>query len=233
MSSRKAPEQRLARGSQGGRVRAGGVPAIPPNFGGRIGVKNFEIEAERKFQSRNELDAMVQEQERNNERRRNAEFQERRRQTGLTSKQIAEARAIGRARSEEIRVVNRAKFDIKKVVDSGIVGRELNKEAVAGRKIGRESVSLANALFGGKGLEQVATSEAIRHTAVKPRTIREPEPEPEPEPEVEVRGGVKGRPQPLVKTEARGIGTQEGGGFNLAQPSTPFIDPRLSRKIGE
>ena len=229
MSSRKAPEQRIARGSQGGRVKAG-TPAIPPNFGGRTGVKNFEIEAERKFQSRNELDAMVQEQERNNERRRNAEFQERRRQTGLTSKQIAEARAIGRARSEEIRVVNRAKFDIKKVVDSGIVGRELNKEAVAGRKIGRESVSLANALFGGKGLEQVATSEAIRHTAVKPRPIREPEPEPEPEAE---RGGVKGRPQPLVKTEARGIGTQEGGGFNLAQPSTPFNDPRLSRKIGE
>ena len=218
MSSRKAPEQRIARGSQGGRVKAG-TPAIPPNFGGRTGVKNFEIEAERKFQSRNELDAMVQEQER-------------RRQTGLTSKQIAEARAIGRARSEEIRVVNRAKFDIKKVVDSGIVGRELNKEAVAGRKIGRESVSLANALFGGKGLEQVATSEAIRHTAVKPRPIREPEPEPEPEPEAE-RGGVKGRPQPLVKTEARGIGTQEGGGFNLAQPSTPFNDPRLSRKIGE
>ena len=231
MSSRKAPEQRIARGSQGGRVKAG-TPAIPPNFGGRTGVKNFEIDAERKFQLRNELDGMVQEQERNNERRRNAEFQERRRQTGLTSKQIAEARAIGRARSEEIRVVNRAKFDIKKVVDSGIVGRELNKEAVAGRKIGRESVSLANALFGGKGLEQVATSEAIRHTAVKPRTIREPEPEPEPEPEAE-RGGVKGRPQPLVKTEARGIGTQEGGGFNLAQPSTPFNDPRLSRKIGE
>ena len=233
MSSRKAPEQRLARGSQGGRVRAGGVPpALPPNVRGRTGVKNFEIDAERKFQSRNELDAVVQEQERNNERRKIAEFQERRRQTGLTSRQIAQARAIGRARSEEIRVVNRAKFEIKKVVDSGIVGRELNKEAVAGRKIGGESVSLANALFGGKGLEQVATSEAIRHTAVKPRTIREPEPEPEPEPEAE-RGGVKGRPQPLVKTEVRGIGTQEGGGFNLAQPSTPFNDPRLSRKIGE
>ena len=224
MSSRKAPEQRLARGSQGGRVRAGGVPpALPPNVRGRTGVKNFEIDAERKFQLRNELDGMVQEQERNNERRKIAEFQERRRQTGLTSRQIAQARAIGRERSEQIRVVNRAKFEIKKVVDSGIVGRELNKEAVAGRKIGGESVSLANALFGGKGLEQVATSEAIRHTAVKPRN---PEPEPEPEPEfLGISGGEQEpepEPQALVKTQVRKVGSQEGGGFNFAPPKRRF-----------
>lgn len=73
-------------------------------------------EQKRQFNFRNDLDSTLKIQERNNERKRIAEFQERNRQTGMTSRQIATARAIGRERKNEIREeVNREKFAAKKV----------------------------------------------------------------------------------------------------------------------
>ena len=198
MSSKRIAPPEIPRGGSKGRVKA-----RPPPIPRGAGMRQIEERAERKFQLRNEFDAMVEEAERNLERRRNVEFQERRHQTGLTSGQIAEARAIGRARSEDIRKINRKRFEIKKQLEDPVFTRRLMEEGVAGRKIGGGSIELANALFGGAGLEQVVSTHAIRHTAVKPQPAPEPEPAPELEPE---RGGVKGRPQPqkIKKTEVRG-----------------------------
>ena len=146
--SSKPPQ--IPRGSAAGRVKAR-PPAIPPNLRGRAN-KKFETRVERLFQSRNELDAFREVEERNNERRRNAEFQERRRQTGLTSKQLAVARKVGRERSQEIKnitpFVNRKPLTLKtreefqfrkelnKKLNSGLISKELNREAVAGRVFG-------------------------------------------------------------------------------------------------
>ena len=216
MSSRISPPA-IPRGGSKGRVKA-----RPPPIPRGAGMRNIERDAERKFQLRNEFDAVVEVEERNLERRRNAEFQERRRQTGLTSREIAEARAIGRERSEDIRALNKAKFDIKKQLADPQFSKELMKEGVSGRQIGGQSVELANALFGGAGLEKVASTIgdrgrqrerereiAIKHTAVKPRPQPTPEPAPEPEPEG-VKGKLlegkllEGKLQQLIKTEVRG-----------------------------
>jgi len=191
---------------------------------------------ERLFQSRNELDALREVEERNNERKRNAEFQERRRQTGLTSKQIAEARRIGREKSEEIREVNRAKFEINKQLSSSGLTKELNREAVAGRVFGSgiERVDFANALFGGAGLNQVAT----KLTEVRTR-IPEPEPEPEPEfisaqpPPAPIGTEARGRPQPEGVRDNRPMSERSTANFeaNAFQPNTAGGGLRLADSV--
>ena len=233
MSSRPPP---IPRGSAAGRVKAR-APPIPTNIAGRTGVKNFETKVERLFQSRNELDAFREVEERNKERQRNAEFQERRRQTGLTSKQIAEARRISRERSEEIREVNRAKFKINKELGSSGVSKELNREAVAGRVFGRgiERVDFANALFGGAGLNQVAT----KLTEVRAR-IPEPEPEPEPEfisppppPQAPLGTEARARPQPIGVRDNRPMSERSTANFeaNAFQPNTAGGGLRLADSV--
>ena len=116
---------------------------------------------ERLFQSRNELDAFKAVEERNNERQRNAEFQERRRQTGLTSKQLAIARKVGRERSEEIKkitpFVNRKPFELstrdefdknKRAAnapkEAQILSQEILITALAKRKFGGGFPDLTN-----------------------------------------------------------------------------------------
>ena len=232
MSSRQPP---IPRGSAAGRVKA--RPAIPPNIRGRAN-KNFETRVERLFQSRNELDAFKAVEERNNERERNAEFQERRRQTGLTSKQLAIARKVGRERSEEIRKVNRTKFEINKKLNSSGLNKELNKEAVAGRVFGSgiERVDFANALFGGAGLNQVAT----KLTEVRAR-IPEPEPEPEPEftsaptqpPPEPIGTDARGRPQPEGVRDNRPMSERSTANFeaNAFQPNTAGGGQRLADSV--
>tara|TARA_R110000803_G_scaffold65563_2_gene126729 strand:- start:2585 stop:3445 length:861 start_codon:yes stop_codon:yes gene_type:complete len=210
---------------------------------------------ERLFQSRNELDAFKAVEERNNERRRNAEFQERRRQTGLTSKQLAIARKVGRERSQEIKnltpFVNRKPLTLKtreefqfrkevnKALGSSDFSKELNREAVAGRVFGgSDRVDFANALFGGAGLDQVI-QDRIKHTEVKPR-IPEPEPEPEPEfisppppPQAPLGTEARARPQPIGARDNRPMSERSTANFeaNAFQPNTAGGGQRLADSV--
>jgi len=231
--SSKPPQ--IPRGSAAGRVKAR-PPAIPPNIRGRAN-KKFEARVERLFQSRNELDAFREVEDRNKERQRNAEFQERRRQTGLTSKELAIARNVGRARAEEIGKINRAKFEINKKLNSSGLSKELNREAVAGRSLatGSERVDFANALFGGAGLEQVAT----KFTEVRAR-IPEPEPEPEPEfisapppPQAPLGTEARARPQPIGVRDNRPMSERSTANFeaNAFQPNTAGGGLRLADSV--
>ena len=232
--SSKPPQ--IPRGSAAGRVKAR-PPAIPPNIRGRAN-KKFEARVERLFQSRNELDAFREVEDRNKERQRNAEFQERRRQTGLTSKEIAEARRIGRARAEEIGKINRAKFDIRKKLSSDEFKTTIAEEALAGKRLttGKETILLGNALFGGAGLDQVAT----KFTEVRAR-IPEPEPEPEPEfisappppPQAPLGTEARARPQPIGVRDNRPMSERSTANFeaNAFQPNTAGGGLRLADSV--
>ena len=197
---------------------------------------------ERVFQSRNELDAIRQIEERNKAREEVARFQTRQAQRQQLLDNLEEARERGEVR----RKIADTKSLIKRKLESEEVKREIAKESVAGRKLttGRDTRLLANALFGGAGLQAVA-EESLKHTAVKPSNIGGREVVGQPLPveigtinpgqlitreEVDFRGnvieGVKGRPQAIRgATGGKVLGTQAGGGFRLGTPPQPFLQP--------
>lgn len=204
---------------------------------------------ERLFQSRNELDAMAEIERRDRQRAELIAFQERQ----ANSRQIGANLREARRRGEITREVAEARGKIKQALARPQVSQELVKESVAGRKItqGSDLSALANALFGGAGLEQVAREvrdkEKLKHTSLRP--LPEPEPEPEPQP---MGVGAGGEFVPLPSGEYTGrprggdthgniYGTQAGGGFvlkpferrpeSLPQPEPePETNPYLSRK---
>lgn len=180
---------------------------------------------ERMFQSRNELDAIAVAEARDRERQRLREFQERRTPT---------AQSIERNRQISQR-------NIERILESQRFQRGLDAEVLAGRKLGGTS-QLANALFGGIGLEQASEEvrqdlqrrrERLKHTTLRP--LPEPEPEPEPEP-VAVGTGARGEFVPLPTegeprprggdTHGNIYGAREGGGFKLKTPPQPFLEPQ-------
>lgn len=222
-------------------------------------TREQEESVERLFQSRNELDAIALMEARARARERVVDFQERQAQASQVARNIAEARRIG----ERTRGVAEVRGQLRQALESEDFRREIAKESVAGRKIGSSSERnlIANALFGGAGLQAVAEQEFGRREA-RGTKIREPIPEPEPEPqsqspvrevsgnlhEVDFRGneitGVKGRPQPRGGDAHGNIhGAKAGGGFKLQTPPQPFLEPQpepepepnpyQSRRIGE
>jgi hypothetical protein len=201
----------------------------------RLNIDTDKVE--RMFQSRNELDAITQIEQRNRARQEQAQFQERQAKNRELQENLRQARQIG----EDRRRIAKIRGEIKQKLSSADLTSAINKESVAGRKLaGRETKDFANALFGGIGLQQVATKidadKRIKHTRVKPIPEPEPEPEPEPQPEPEpapitrdevdfrgnvISGGVKGRPQ-----AEKVVGARVGGGFKLATPPRPFGEPQ-------
>tara|TARA_R100000654_G_scaffold71767_1_gene103022 strand:+ start:727 stop:1530 length:804 start_codon:yes stop_codon:yes gene_type:complete len=212
-----------------------------------------EESVERAFQLRNEMDAMVLQEERRRARARVLAFQERQASADEVRRNIQESRRRGQG----IREVADARSKIRQALASQEFRDEIAKEGVAGRRLGsgRETRDLANALFGGAGLQSVSEDfarkererkERLKHTSLRP-TKPEPEPEPEPQPEPEVFGtGVKGEPVPIPRGASGGrpvatSGAKAGGGFKLDTPPQPFLepepepefDPRQSRRKGE
>jgi len=123
---------------------------------------------ERVFQSRNELDAIRQIEQRNKAREEVARFQTRQAQRQQLLDNLEEARERGKER----RKIADTKSMIKRKLESDEFKTEVAKEGVAGRKLttGRDTRLLANALFGGAGLQAVA-EESLKHTSVKPSKI--------------------------------------------------------------
>ena len=205
----------------------------------QVFTKEEEEGVERLFQSRNELDAIALMEARQRARERVVDFQERQRQANIVAQNIAEARVRG----ERTRAVADVRGQLRQALASEDFSREIAKQSVAGRKVGGagETTLLANALFGGAGLQAVAEQEFGRREA-RGTKVREPIPEPEPEPEpepapvrevsgnpndIDFRGnqiveGVKGRPQPI---RARG-GDAHGNIHGGARP------PPIPRKAG-
>tara|TARA_R100001594_G_scaffold150635_1_gene212953 strand:+ start:3146 stop:3979 length:834 start_codon:yes stop_codon:yes gene_type:complete len=200
---------------------------------------------ERVFQSRNELDAIREIEKRNNLRQEVARFQTRQAQR----QQLLDNLEDARERGKETRKIADARSQIKRKLESEEFKTEVAKEGVAGRKLttGRDTRLLANALFGGAGLQAVA-EESLKHTSVKPSKIGG---RPEGLGRVEIgtinpaelqviygegEGGslvplpAKGQARPR-RTFQRGatggkvIGTQAGGGFKLGTPPQPFLVP--------
>ena len=197
----------------------------------QVFTREEEEGVERLFQSRNELDAIALMEARQRARERVVDFQERQRQAGEVARNIAEARKIG----ERTRGVADVRGKLRQALASEDFSREIAKQSVAGRKVGGvgETTLLANALFGGAGLQAVAEQEFGRREA-RGTKVREPIPEPEPEPEpvrevsgnlheVDFRGnpiveGVKGRPSGKL---ARPRGGDAHGNIHAKPPPIP------------
>ena len=256
MSSRQPPpiprkaniqraREQIANESNRARARAMVEKARENQARRQVLTREQEEGVERLFQSRNELDAIALMEARQRARERVIDFQERQAQANQVARNIAEARVRG----ERMRAVADVRGKISQSLASQDFRREIGKESVAGRKLGRaDTVGLANALFGGAGLQAVAEQEFGRQQA-RGTNIRKPIPEPEPEPEPEpapvrqvsgnsheidfrgneIVGGVKGRPQPQQRGgDSHGNihgGAKAGGGFVLNPPSRPFSEP--------
>ena len=197
---------------------------------------------ERAFQSRNELDAIREIEQRNKLREEVARFQTRQAQRQELLDNLEEARERGK---ETRRIADR-RSEIQRFLAKPETSKEIMKEAVAGRGFGSDTRNLANALFGGIGLQEVA-KETLKHTAVKPSRIGGRGVVEKPLPveigtinpgqlitreEVDFRGNViqgggKGRPQAIRgATGGKVVGTQAGGGFKLGTPPQPFLQPQ-------